>query len=442
MRVLHVLDISIPMIAGYTSRSRYIVNNQKALGLDPVVVTSPRHENKVGASMEVLDDVRYHRTPALGDPSHAPPLPAPLAALYGQLLDGLRGKAYAAELLEIDHLRRRIVDVARREEVDLIHAHSSILCGIPGFLAARQLGLPSVYEIRAFWEDAAVDAGTNAQGSAKYRAIQALETELAKRSDALIGICQGIKAELVGRGIDEGDVFVVPNGVETDRFQPSAPDPETLARYGLQGKTVVAYIGTFAAFEGVRFLVEALVKLIQGGRDDLRGLIVGTGPTYDACRAITERAGLTDKILHPGHVPHAEVKKLYSVVDILAYPRDRQRITELVTPLKPLEAMAMEKAVIGSDVGGLTELITDGETGLIHRAEDVDDLAAKIVRLADDPELRARLGRQGRVYVTRERNWRSIIEGHLAVYARARANWSKRAYLHRGIARVGRRWPL
>lgn len=419
MRVLHVLDISIPMLAGYTSRSRYIVNTQKALGLDPVVLTSVRHDNPKQVSMEELDGVRYHRTLPPG---------------FNFLSERLDTKPFAKESFEINHLRQRIVEIARREKPDLIHAHSSILCGIPAYLASRQLGLPCVYEIRAFWEDAAVDAGTNQAGSLKYTAIQKAETRLARQADALVGICQGIKTELIGRGVAESDIFVVPNGVDADKFVPIPPDERVREKYGLQGKKVVAYIGTFAAFEGVRFLEQALIDLIKGGRDDLRGLIVGEGPTYDACKRMAEEAGLADKILHPGKVPHSEVNGLYSVVDILAYPRDKQRITDLVTPLKPLEAMAMEKAVIGSDVGGLVELISDGKTGLIHRHEDAGDLAEKIVKLADDPELRARLGKQGREFVIRERQWRRIIEGHFALYDRAKENWSKRQYLWKGLS--------
>lgn len=425
MRVLHVLDISVPVLAGYTSRTRSIVLNQKSLGLDPVVLTSVRHENPKEIAMEEIDGIRHYRTlpPSVGLAT------APVAQ-----------RAVLKESLEIHHFRRRIVEVARREEVDLIHGHSSILCGIPALLAARQLGLPCVYEIRAFWEDAAVDQGKNAVGSPRYTAIRTAETQLAKQVDALIGICEGIKQELIARGLPEADVHVVPNGVEVERFTPRPKDAALAAKYGLTGKTVVAYIGTFAAFEGVRYLVDALIQLIQSGRDDLRGLIVGEGPTYEACRQKAVAAGLGDKILHPGKVPHAEVQGMYSVVDILAYPRDRQRITELVTPLKPLEAMAMEKAVIGSDVGGLTELIADGETGLIHRAEDVSDLAAKIVRLADDPELRRRLGVNGRAYVSRTRQWRKIIETHFEVYERARTNWAKHRLVYQGIGSLASRF--
>ena len=421
MRILHVLDISIPTLAGYTSRSRYIVRNQRALGIHPIVLTSERQEFTPGTLVEEYDGIRYHRTP-----------PPP----EGSVGRRVRTRPVARELLEIHQLRRRIVEVAEQEEPDIIHGHSSILVGLPALFAAREIGVPCVYEIRAFWEDSAVDMGRATIGSPRYVATRRAETWLARQADALVGICQGIKSELVSRGIAEEDIHVIPNGVEVDRFVPMERDEAIVERFGFAGKTVVAYIGTFAEFEGVPYLVRALADLINGGRDDLRGLIVGSGTTYETCRRIAHDAGLADKILHPGRVPHDEVRAFYSVVDILAYPRDRQRITELVTPLKPLEAMAMKKAVIGSDVGGLTELIQDGRTGLIHRAEDVSDLAEKIRRLADDPALRSRIGAEGRRYVEQTRPWRRIIEGHFDVYQRARENWNRRRLLYRGMARV------
>lgn len=397
------------------------MRNQKAVGLDPVVVTSVRQENPSGAGMEEIDGIRYYRT------RPATELP---------FIGALSQKPGAGELIEINRFRRRIVEVALKEQPDIIHGHSSILCGIPAMLAARELGIPCVYEIRAFWEDAAVDLGRTEVGSARYMATQRAETLLAKNVDAVVGICQGIKGELVQRGLRAQDVHVVPNGVEADRFVPMDPDPEVKAKYGFEGKTVVAYIGTFHAWEGVRFLVEALVKLIKGGRDDIRGLIVGAGRTYESCAQIARDAGLEKEILHPGRVPHSEVNGVYSVVDILAYPRDRQRITELVTPLKPLEAMAMEKAVIGSDVGGITELIEHNKTGLIHRAEDPDDLAAKILTFADDPQLRASMGTEARKYVCEARQWRKIIEGHFDLYEQAKENWRRHQFLYKGLSRA------
>ena len=412
MRVLHVLDISIPMLAGYTSRSRYIVRAQRELGLDPVVVTSVRQPNPERRLVEEIDGIRYYRTP-WPDPAVRRPL------------------------LEMHHLRRRIVEVARREAVDVIHAHSSILCGLPGYAAARQLGLPCVYEIRAFWEDAAVSSGTTREGSLKYRAIRLAETAVARRVDALVGICAGIRDEMIARGVPADRIHVVPNGVQAEAFVPMPPDESARARHGLAGKKVVAYIGTLFPFEGVGDMVRALARLIRDeGRDDIRGLIVGEGPSHEACKAVTAAEGMEGKVLHLGRVPHAEVNALYSIADVLVYPRERLRITDLVTPLKPLEAMAMEKAVIGSDVGGLTELIDDGRTGLIHRAEDVGDLTQKILRFIDDPALRARLGKTAREHVVRERDWPGLIQTHFEVYDRAKMKWSKNRRVWTGLAKI------
>lgn len=404
LRILHVLDISVPMIAGYTSRSRSIVDSQRALGLDPVVLTSVRQHNPHEQSMEEINGVRYYRT---------------------LLPTGKR-----QPLLEMHHLRRRIIEVARQERPDVIHGHSSILCGLPSHAAARQLGLPSIYEVRAFWEDAAVAAGSTREGSLKYHAIRRVETELARRVDALVCICTGIQNEMIGRGVPRERVHVVPNGVDTDAFAPIPPDEGLRARYGLGRKKVVAYIGTLFPFEGVRDLTQALVGLIKDrGRDDIRGLIVGEGPSHDECKASTAAAGLADKVLHVGRVPHAEVKALYSIADVLVYPRTGGRLTERVTPLKPLEAMALEKPVIGSDVGGLRELIEDDATGLIHRRGDMDDLVQKILRLVDDQTLRRRLGRSARQWVVENRQWRTLVERNLDLYARASARHS------RGLAR-------
>lgn len=392
MRILHVLDVSAPTIAGYASRSRAIVNGQRAMGLEPVVLTSVRHKNVSGAEMEDIDGIRHYRTLRPTVPGRRP-----LAEMY--------------------RLRQRILEVARRERVDLIHAHSPVLTGIPAWMAARQLGLRCVYEIRALWEDASVERGDTGRKSLRYTLTRGAETFLTRRVDAVVCICEGIRRDVGARGLPPERLHVVPNGVDAARFVPGAADGDARAQLGFEGRTVVGYIGTFGGFEGVEDLVEALARLIKRGRDDLAGVIVGTGKAYESCRQIAQRHGLADRILHPGHVPAEEVERLYRVIDILAYPRRRFRLSELTTPLKPLEAMAMEKAVIASDVGGLRELVEDGVTGLLHRSEDVDDLAAKIEALADDEALRRKLGRQARAWVSEQRDWKRIVPRYAAVYA-------------------------
>lgn len=391
MRVLHVLDVSAPTIAGYASRSRAIVNAQRSMGLEPVVLTSVRHKNAEALPLEEIDGIRHYRTLKPASPERRP-------------------------LSEMVWLRRRILEVARTERVELIHAHSPILAGIPAWAASRQLGLGCVYEIRSLWEEGAVERGDISERSLRYRLSRGAETFLARRVDAVVCICDGLRREISARGLPNRKLHVVPNGVDVARFAPRPPDQATRARLGLRGRVVVGYIGTFMGFEGVVDLVEALARLMKQGRSDLAALIVGAGATYAACRDIAQHHGLADRILHPGHVAAEEVDQLYSVMDVVAYPRRSLRVTELVTPLKPLEAMAMQKAVIGSDVGGIRELIEDGVTGLLHRSGDIEDLAAKIARLADDASLRRTLGRQARAWVADSRDWKRIVPQYAQVY--------------------------
>ena len=392
MKVLHVLDSSAPMIAGYSSRSRAIVNTQVELGLDPVVLTSIRHRNDAGLEMEIIDGVRHYRTLRPSAPQRIP-------------------------LLEMARLYQRTVEIARQEKVELIHAHSPILAGIPAWLAARRLGLKCIYEMRSLWEDAAAEKGEIDPRSTRYRLIRGAETFLMRRVDAVACICEGLRRDVAARGIDAHKLHVVPNGVDPARFVARQRDADTARRLGLEGKTVVGYIGTFFGFEGVVDLVRAIAKIVKSGRDDVAGLIVGRGATYEACRETAAELGVEAQIVHPGHVDPDEVESMYSVLDILVYPRRQFRITELVTPLKPLEAMAMEKAVIGSDVGGIAELIADEKTGLLFRSGDVDDLARQILRLVDDAALRQEFGHTARRWIETERDWRSIVPTYSHIYA-------------------------
>src|SRR5690242_6912766 len=189
-RILHVLDHSLPIGSGYSYRSRSIVRAQRRLGLEPVVVTSPKQGSERDGR-DVVDDIVHYRTRSTG----------------GQL-------PVLRELLLMRRLAVRITQVAREERSQLIHAHSPLLNGVPALWAGRRLGVRTVYEVRTFWEDAAVSHGTHAESSLRYRVSRALESMVLRRADAVITICQGIRAEVIARGVPAGRVAVVPNGVD------------------------------------------------------------------------------------------------------------------------------------------------------------------------------------------------------------------------------------
>lgn len=397
MRILHVLDRSLPTLAGYTMRSAAILEQQAALGLSPRALTSVRQGGGDPHEERGITYLRTEPPAAMGVAARAP---------------------IVREAVEMTALARRVIAIGRDAPLDVIHAHSPILCGVPAHLAARRLGVPSVYEVRAFWEDAAEERGQGRRGSLRYATVRAIETHLARRSSAVVTICDGIKRDLAARGVPEDRMFVVPNGVDTDRFTPRPRDLELEARLGLRNKTVIAYIGTLFGFEGVELLLAALGRLCDA-RDDVRGLIVGHGESEAEIARATLDLGLAGRVVIAGRVPHDEIMRYYALADVLCYPRRRHRITEIVTPLKPLEAMSMGKAVVGSDVGGIRELVRDGETGVLFQAGDAEDLAGTLARVIGDADMRRRLGESARAHVVRERSWRKLAARYFDVYAAA-----------------------
>jgi PEP-CTERM/exosortase A-associated glycosyltransferase len=389
MTVLHILDHSVPVMSGYSTRSRNIVAVQRQLGLRPVVLTSPKHPAP-GPLREEREGVIYYRTPG--------PAGSPLGLMR--------------------RLAPRIAQVARAEGATVLHAHSPVLNGLPALRAARRLGIPLVYEARAFWEDAAVDHGTTREGSLRYRLTRALETFLFRRADRVVVIAERMREEITRRGVDPGRIAVVGNGVDVDRFRPVPRDTVLAQRLGLDGDLVFGFIGSFYRYEGLRFLVDALPAL-RARVPGARLLLVGGGEDEAALREATARS--RDHVLMPGQVPYEAVRDYYSVIDVFVCPRRRMRLTELVTPLKPLEAMAMARPVLASDVGGLAELIEHGATGLLFRAEDAGSLVAQAGALASSRDLRDSIGRAARSHVERERSWSRVVSRYLEIYGHGRA---------------------
>ncbi len=397
MRILHVLDHSLPNFSGYSFRSDYIVRMQHRLGLSPSVVTSPKHLNPV-AERETLQGIDHYR-------SEWP-------SFY--LLPQPNSVPFLKQAACISALAKRIEKVAAEQRIDLIHAHSPSLDGLAAGRAAKRLGIPWIYELRYYEEDAAVDRGKTTSTSLRYRLAQRLERQVLDRADRVVTISKGLRADLNSRGVENDKIFEVPNGVDTDYFQPRRADAELIARYDLEGRTVVGFIGSLYVYEGLTYLVEAMLQLLDY-RDDVKLLIAGEGEdTSNLKTMIPDR--WRKHIILTGKIPHDQVRRYYSVMDILVYPRISSRLTELTTPLKPLEAMAMERVVVGSDIGGMRELVRSGETGLLVEAANPSAYAAAISQLADNPEMRLEIGRRARTSVVTERDWLRIAERYPNIY--------------------------
>jgi len=394
MRILHILDHGLPQHSGYAFRTRAIVKAQLARGWQVACLTGPRQIESEG-DPDVVDGITFFRTPR---PS---PAPSPLA-----------------EWREIRAVSARLDNLVDAWRPDVLHAHSPVLTAMAALPVARRRKLPLVYEIRAFWEDAAVGNGTGREGSARHRLTRLLETHAAQRADAVAVICEGLRNDLIGRGVAADKIMVSPNGVDMALFgSPPVRDEALAKRLGLEDAEVVGFIGSFYDYEGLDDLIAAMPALLAR-RPKAQLLLVGGGPREAALKAQAAGSPAADRIHFIGRVPHEEVEQYYGLVDVLAYPRKKMRLTELVTPLKPLEAMAQGKLVAASNVGGHRELIEDGVTGTLFPPDDPAALAAAVAGLFEQrgswPARRA----AARAFVAAERNWASNISRYQPVYQR------------------------
>lgn len=396
LRVLHVLDHSIPLHSGYTFRTRSILQQQRALGWETFHLTSPK-QGTTKAAHEQVDGLSFFRTTAA-------------AGIFGNL-------PVLNQLAVINRLTERLLEVAREIKPDVIHAHSPALNAIAALRVGKKLNIPVVYEIRAFWEDAAVDHGTSREWGLRYRFTRAMETHALRRVQAATTICEGLRAEIVGRGIPAGKVTVIPNAVDIGDFSVDGARDETLAtQLDLHGKSVLGFIGSFYAYEGLNILLDALPRMLMTN-PSIRVLLVGGGPQEAALKAQAAQLGITGQIIFTGRVPHSEVQRYYNLIDVLVYPRLKMRLTDLVTPLKPLEAMAQGRLLVASDVGGHRELIEHGRTGMLFAAGDPVALADTTLALLASPLTWPALRAQGRQFVETERSWKASVARYHGVYS-------------------------
>jgi PEP-CTERM/exosortase A-associated glycosyltransferase len=400
MRVLHVLDHSIPLHSGYTFRTLALLNGQRQLGWETFHLTSPKQGAR-DAPEEQVEGWKFYRC---GTEPHG-----------GRRWPGVD------EVRLMRRLERRLQEVAEQVRPHILHAHSPVLNAIPALRVGRRLGIPVAYEVRAFWEDAAVDHGTSTEGGMRYRASRLLESYALRRAGHVFTICEGLRTDIVGRGLPESKVTVIPNAVDAGSFaQGGEPDRELVDRHGLAGAAVIGFIGSFYAYEGLELLIGVLPR-IRKVMPNVRVLLVGGGPEEVRLKAQARTMGVDEHIVFAGRVPHDDVPRYYDLIDVLVYPRFSMRLTELVTPLKPLEAMAQGRVLIASNVGGHRELIRDGETGVLFEPGDPQSLADTVLKVLSDRGSWERLRAAGRKFVEQERSWAASVARYRPVYERLAA---------------------
>jgi PEP-CTERM/exosortase A-associated glycosyltransferase len=393
VRILHVMNDTIPLVGGYTIRSRCIVTHQQRVGMEPFVISSLR-QGFSHTEREKFDGITYFRT-------------------RWPETDILKKIPILNLLKELYLFYARIRQVSEEILPDIIHAHSPILCAIPALFVARKLRIPIVYEIRAFWEDAALASKKIKKNSLRYQLIRILETAICQRVDRIVAISKAMKADLAARGILKERLFVVPNGVDGISFEPKTKNLALAAQLGLADKIVIGYLGSFFDFEGIDNLIKAF-EILHKREKNVALLLIGGGEKEQAIRTQISRL-CGPKVILIGKIPPEKAPDYYSLMDMVVYPRKSTRITEITTPLKPLEAMASGKPLVCSAVGGLKELVGKGNA-LFFTPENEKDLFRCCQQLIHKPSLGKQLAMVGKNRALGKRNWFYLVEKYSKVY--------------------------
>ncbi|MGK4066067.1 glycosyltransferase family 4 protein [Rothia sp. HC945] len=393
-KVLYLLYNSLPFhSAGYATRSQGLIHGLNELGWDVDGVTRlaypydmPGYKDVTEVpALENVDGVGYHRL-LLPDRQIMRKKPVyPYTQKYAESVEAL----------------------ARETKPALIHAASNYVNGVTGVQTAQKLGLPSIYEIRGLWEITRVSREPDWGNSDLYRHMVRMETDAARQATKVLTITNALREEMIARGVGSEKITVLPNGVNTDRFQPLPRDEALAERLGVQGKTVIGYIGSILDYEGIGLILEA-ARQLAAERNDFHVLVVGDGPEKPKLEAFVRDEGLQNFVTFTGRVPHAEVEGHYSLIDIAPFPRLPLPVCEMVSPLKPFEAMAMGKAVVASDVAALAEIVRPGVNGRLHHKGDADNLKEQLQLLMDNPEHARMLGVQARDWVVEHHDWRKL----------------------------------
>lgn len=397
-RLVYLLNYTLPQVSnGYATRGQGMALGMIANGIDLVCVSRPGFPTDIDETL--LDDTFPASNTVDGVEYQHCPFPV------------YRGTGSTSTYLReaVDTIEAKL----RELRPQAIMAASNHMNALPGLIAARRTGIPFWYEVRGFWEITRLSKNPEIETGFLYQFQRKVECLVARNAQRVFTLTNPMAEELVERGVEPHRIELLPNSCDPDRFTPRPRDTELGDRLGIPaGVPVIGYVGSFAPYEGLEDLTAACATLRQKGIK-FRLLLVGgekasdssKGPVTEEIERIAAEEGLGDWLVMTGRIPHEEVEAHYSLIDIAPFPRRSQPVTEMVSPLKPLEALAMEKAVVVSSLRALTEMIEHDTTGLVFEKGNNHAFADVLERLILDPDLRLRLGTVGRRWVETERTW-------------------------------------
>lgn len=413
-RLLTVLHASLPhQSGGYAVRAHGLLSQLHENGWDVVAYTRPgypydlstRPRSADGATESDVGVVRYH---------------------HSNRIQRAAGHDESYMLASIAYYR----EVMLNERPAVVHLRSTFVTALPALIAAKELGIPTVYEVSGLWELVYESTRTAQMEGERARATR-FEALVANQADRVVTLTDQMRRILVSRGAAFDKVGLVPNAVSASLLDDQTASrgarkvPKQL-RHFPPDIPVIGYVGSFRDYEGLTLLTSSL-RALRDKNVEFRCVLVGDGLTWDRVRSEVDTLGLADWVVMPGRVSHAEVPSWYAAIDISPFPRLRTPATVAVSPLKPFEVMLGGKAVVVSDVSALAEIVNE-ERGIVVPAGSASALTDALCRLVREPDLRARLGAAARSWVLRERTWSTITpEFESQLLQVIQAGWSNGA---------------
>ncbi len=390
LNIIYTLNNSLPSSNnGYAIRSHYIAKSVKSNHIDIYPITRvgfPYELSNKTTDLEKSDDLL-------------------IDSLQYYRLDKKGYRWNEVTVSEyIENYTLMLADFAKSKHATIVQGASNYVNGLAAVNAGRILNIPSIYEVRGFWEITRASREKGYDLSKSYKIQKQLETQACKDATCVIALTEIVKEELINRGINEKKIYVVPNGVDTDKLKPKSKNQELLSKLGWNNKFVVGFIGSVVDYEGLSLFIKAAEIIQQSGNNDIRYLIVGDGNDLENLKTAVSESSLNHLFSFTGRVPYKEVEQYYSIMDTACYPRLNWEVCSIVSPKKPFEAMAYGIPVISSSVHANSYFINDGETGLIHQYEDADDIANKINLLYHNVDLRNKISKNARQWVVQHRD--------------------------------------
>ncbi|WP_334064957.1 glycosyltransferase [Limimaricola cinnabarinus] len=394
--ICYILHMSLPHnTTGYSMRTQEFVKAMMSSGQQIYCMTRPGFPVDIGQEnffeYDTVDGVTYYRA---AEPSR-------IRSRQTSYID------QAADVLvkKFEELRPAIVMAASN------HENSA-----PALLAARRLGIPFVYEMRGLWELTKLSVNSRYKENPQFQRSFDLEAQIAESSDQVFTLTEGMAKELRLRGVSNARIDILPNAADPERFKPRKRDEKIASKLNISPKTVViGYVGSFTPYEGLDDLIRACGILHRRGRD-FHILLIGDEALHlkdqviPELRYLVSQEDLEKKTTMTGRIPASEVERFYSLVDISPIPRKLTPVTELVSPLKPFEAMSMEKSVILPDLQAMLDIVQDGKTGAFYKKGNFLSLAEALDDLLLNPKKRKDLGQSARRWIVRKGNWKAVAD--------------------------------